>query len=46
MAGSITQGTRSVGFSYDDQHQRLQQTLNVNGSIATTTDLLPESWTV
>jgi RHS repeat-associated protein len=39
MADTITQGTTTVAFTYDDQHQRIQQSATVSGTTTTTTYL-------
>jgi RHS repeat-associated protein len=37
MAGTIVQGLTSLGFTYDSEHHRIQQTTSVSGSVTTTT---------
>ena len=39
MAATITEGSTTVAFAYDDQHQRIQQATTVSGATTTTTYL-------
>ena len=36
MADTITQGTTTIAFSYDDQHQRIKQVATIAGTATTT----------
>ncbi|HEY2010592.1 MAG TPA: FG-GAP-like repeat-containing protein [Rhizomicrobium sp.] len=43
MVASMDQGTNSLSMTYDDQHQRLQQTNTVSGTSTTTTVYLNDT---